>query len=125
MSDFNLSNFISEEFAPGYQSPIEIISKEIESKIENDTFSIIQEYGINVDKEELLKALRYDREQYSKGYADAIKDHSKKGVWEFITEDRYHCVCKCSNCGRLILMPKQGLSAEEYAPHCFCGADMC
>ena len=34
--------------------------------------SIVQQYGIVVDKEELLKALQYDREQYAKGYNDAL-----------------------------------------------------
>ena len=32
----------------------------------------ICEYGIEVDKEELIKALNYDRNQYEKGYNDAL-----------------------------------------------------
>jgi hypothetical protein len=55
-----------------YQSPIEIIYGEITSSMENDIIKVVQKYGINVDKEELLRALRYDRDQYNKGYADAL-----------------------------------------------------
>ena len=54
----------------GYESPIRMIASEIETKMENDTLTAIQRYGIDVDKEELIKALNYDRGQYEKGYAD-------------------------------------------------------
>lgn len=30
--------------------------------------------GVNIDREELIKALRYDRGQYEKGYADGKRD---------------------------------------------------
>lgn len=33
----------------------------------------IIDLGIKVDKEELLKALKYDRDQYNKGYEDGYK----------------------------------------------------
>lgn len=64
----------------GYQSPVEIIASQIETKMENDTMTAIQHYGINVDKEELLKALNYDRNQYAKGYADAKKDYERPWI---------------------------------------------
>lgn len=32
---------------------------------------MVQDYGVRVDKEALIKALMYDRQQYEKGYADA------------------------------------------------------
>ena len=56
--------------APKYKSPISIIQKGITTQIEDDVCKAVWEYGIVVDKEELIKALRYDREQYEKGYAD-------------------------------------------------------
>lgn len=37
--------------------------------------------GINADKDELLKALEYDRGQYEKGYADGKADSRKVGRW--------------------------------------------
>lgn len=57
-----------------YESPISIIYNQIESnlneKIEKDIYEVVQKYGIIVDKEELLKALKYDRDQYQKGYVE-------------------------------------------------------
>lgn len=53
-----------------YESPIEVIYKANISRIEDDVVKCVQSYGINVDKDEMLKALRYDRRQYEKGYAE-------------------------------------------------------
>lgn len=54
----------------GYESPITVFQKQIEMKIEEEILKAVCETGVVVDKEELLKALKYDREQYEKGYAD-------------------------------------------------------
>ena len=43
---------------------------EIKEKTEEMVFTEIKRIGIDVNKEELIKALQYDREQYSKGYSD-------------------------------------------------------
>ena len=53
-----------------YQSPIEIIYGEVQTKLEGDVLKVIQGYDITVDKNELLKALNYDRDQYHKGWSD-------------------------------------------------------
>ncbi len=59
-----------------YESPINIIEiqdsfvSEIKEKTEEMVFTEIRRIGVDVDKEELLKALQYDREQYEKGYSD-------------------------------------------------------
>jgi hypothetical protein len=76
----NLNDFITPKQAFGklpditdmssYESPIRMIVGEMETKMEADTMSVIQRYGIDVDKDELIKALNYDRGQYEKGYAD-------------------------------------------------------
>lgn len=59
-----------------YKSPIEVIVSQVQEMIiqqqEDQTFAAVQKVGINVDKQELLKALAYDRKQYEKGYADGI-----------------------------------------------------
>ena len=39
---------------------------------EEQTLQAIQKVGIKVDKDELVKALAYDRRQYEKGYADGV-----------------------------------------------------
>lgn len=53
-----------------YQSPIEVIQTEMRNQIEGNIYQAVMNVGVNVDKEELLKALQYDREQYQKGYKD-------------------------------------------------------
>lgn len=53
-----------------YQSPIEVIQTQMRNQIEGDIYKAVMNVGVNVDKEELLKALQYDREQYQKGYKD-------------------------------------------------------
>jgi hypothetical protein len=59
-----------------YKSPIDIIYGNIQTKLEDDVVKAIQSYNISVDKEELIKALNYDREQYKAGYEDALKEIS-------------------------------------------------
>lgn len=54
----------------GYQSPIQQIVDDMSLKMENNVYTAVQNVGIYVDKEELIKALSYDRGQYEKGYAD-------------------------------------------------------
>ena len=78
-----------------YKSPIEIDYGEVVfekvGQTEENLFRCIQNISINVDKEELLKALAYDRNQYEKGYADAKAELAN-------TEDIVHCIdCKHSH----------------------------
>ena len=65
-----------------YKSPIELeitrtedelINKMEEAFEESVAYKITQEYNINVDRDELIKALRYDRAQYEEGYRDGKK----------------------------------------------------
>lgn len=60
-----------------YQSPIEAIVKDWKLSVEKEVLKAVQKVGINVDAEELRKALVFDRGQYDKGYAD--------GEWELFT----------------------------------------
>lgn len=53
-----------------YKSPIELVQTEMQTKIENEILTAVQRVGVYVDKEELLKAISYDRNQYEKGYED-------------------------------------------------------
>lgn len=62
-----------------YEPPIEIISNmmnglvsQIEEQRENQIVATIREqYHVECDREELIKALNYDRQQYEKGFNDA------------------------------------------------------
>ena len=53
---------------------MEEVFQKMDEDFENSIFKAIQKVGINVDKEELLKALIYDRGQYDKGYEDAMNE---------------------------------------------------
>lgn len=61
-----------------YTSPLELITREISRKVDEDMDKLvttsIKEVGVLVDKEELIKALNYDRQQYEKGYTDGYAD---------------------------------------------------
>ena len=55
-----------------YESPIKIITGNIQTQIDDEIYRAVQNVGINVDREELLKALEYDRGQYEKGFDDGF-----------------------------------------------------
>ncbi len=55
-----------------YKSPIDIIYGQMETQLEGTVLKAVQNVGVDVDKEELIRALQYDRHQYSKGYHDAM-----------------------------------------------------
>ena len=57
-----------------YNSPIEIIYGQMKTQIEGDILKAVQECDIHVDKEELIRALQYDRDQYDRGFADGYQN---------------------------------------------------
>ena len=67
-----------------YKSPIDIftqtanIVKKMHEKQDEYVYQCVLKTGVNVDKEELIKALKYDREQYSKGYTDGINEFAER-----------------------------------------------
>ena len=73
-----------------YKPPIEIASIPVENIVYNvrkytDAMicQAVQEAGINVNKEELEKALRYDRAQYEKGYEDGFAEGKIAQIKEY------------------------------------------
>lgn len=58
-----------------YKSPIELILGEPRTEINNEIGKVILDVGVSVDKEELIKALAYDRQQYEKGYEDGKAEY--------------------------------------------------
>lgn len=54
-----------------WESPINAIYEAQQNALEGAMLSAVMRVGIDVNKEELIKALAYDRQQYEKGYADA------------------------------------------------------
>jgi len=67
------SQKLTDDIMLGWESPVNIIEKEWETKIEGDIVKAIKSYDIDVNKEELIKALNYDRNQYKAGYKDALE----------------------------------------------------
>ena len=80
-----------------YESPIELIINQVMQArtvaMENDVLQVVHEMGVNVDKEELILALKYDRNQYQKGYDDRDKEivrcrdcYYRKKIGDFYTD---------------------------------------
>ncbi len=57
-----------------YESPIKVIQGELETQFEGEILKAVHRVGVTVDRDELIRALRYDREQYQKGFDDARED---------------------------------------------------
>lgn len=66
----------------GYQSPINMglgeitnkICKELIDKEEQVLVEYVQSIGFDIDRDELYKALKYDRDQYNQGYMKAMAE---------------------------------------------------
>ena len=96
----------------GYKPPVELEYHDGMPEIKSAVIlSQVEEYvvaqcsaavGVKIEREELIKALRYDRGQYEKGYADGKRDATealqaqlpKHGEW-VKNEDRYGWHCSC------------------------------
>lgn len=63
----------------GYQSPIQQIVSDMSLKMENDIYTAAQKVCTYVDKEELIKALSYDRGQWEQGYANGYSEGYEQG----------------------------------------------
>ena len=57
-----------------YKSPIDVMIADIQHQIaqqqDEEIYKAVVSVGINVDKDELIRALRYDRDRYEEGYRD-------------------------------------------------------
>lgn len=93
MSDFDFSDRTKKQFASiedlpkfdigGYESPITMIMDQMRIHQEGEIFTAVQNIGVHVDKEELIKALAYDRNQYEKGLKDGYArgyEQAKKDI---------------------------------------------
>lgn len=120
-----------------YKPPIEIVMKEVFQKMnedfENSVLKAVQKVGINVDKEELLKALIYDRRQYDKGYEDAMNEikHPQPLKFEdfkrnmYVWDNEYKAIGKVDevltncNCERLHIRYSNGGEIVDYTKNRF------
>lgn len=81
-----------------YKSPINQILGEMQITYENECLKAVQSVGFDVNKEELAKALMYDRDQYEEGYSDAI-NHVKRLISKRLREEcNFNSCDDCERC---------------------------
>ena len=80
-----------------YESPItqnivDIASQVVQAQDGSLVYEVQKAIGYDIDKEELVRALKYDRDQYQKGYEDGRKDNGWTPVKESPKVDDYYLV---------------------------------
>lgn len=77
-----------------YESPINFIFGDIQMQVvkqqENEAYMAVQKCGVDVNKEELMRALQYDREQYEKGYEDAVRQVKEDIIKELMMQREWY-----------------------------------
>lgn len=104
---------------PDFRSIHERIANDITEQRENAIMaSITEQMAIDINKQELLRALKYDRDQYNKGYEDGyramINERSDPAEW--IETDHKGTPYLCPKC--------QCFSNLRYYWCPWCGKDM-
>lgn len=56
-----------------YESPVQIYLSQMQGQLEEGIYNTVRSYGIDVNKDELIKALINDRHQYVRGFKDGVK----------------------------------------------------
>ena len=74
-----------------YESPIQIIYGEVQMQLEDGIMKAVQSYDIQIDKDELIKAILYDRDQYNKGYSDGRRARENEIINCY--DCRYYAPC--------------------------------
>ena len=54
-----------------YKPLINVITSGLRTELDNNIIKAVMDVAVDVDKDELIKALTYDRNQYDKGFSDA------------------------------------------------------
>ena len=85
------------------------IEKQEDDAIMKQAVHILESTKISVDKDELIKALNYDRNQYEKGYSDGIRCGERK-IGRCTNESRYF---HCSECGYGVMDVFEGNYSRE------------
>ena len=90
-----------------YESPISemqakiknIIREQKEEREKDFMCQLSVQMGYEIDKDELVKALMYDRKQYEKGFSDAEKHFRAVARWEYYEDGDERFPYKCGRCG--------------------------
>ena len=105
-----------------YESPIQRIISDIQTQMQKDEekqlmATITQKIDYEVDRDELIKALQYDRKQYDKGYIDGKRDAQKHGHWIKISPANIY---ECSVCNKDVMT--SDIEAYQFCHRC--GSEM-
>lgn len=90
----------------GYKSPIDVIISEINTQFDGEVLKAVQKCDINVDKDELIKALHYDRCQYLEGYNAGYDARDKE-------------IVRCIDCKWHTMIDEMLLCKADNAPHTY------
>lgn len=101
-----------------YKSPIRLYWSDVETSFAEGVDGAIvaraeQMLDIQIDKDELMKALKYDRDQYNKGYHDGR-------MWAFEYAAGKVEVVRCKDC---VHRPEISKFSDP-AKHCYNGIDI-
>lgn len=96
VEDARLREVMTQAFIDGnllYESPITIMRQQIDIETCDDIVKAICSYGIHIDKDQLIKALAYDRAQYRKGFEDGRKSMAE--ALRVLDLECKYCVHSC------------------------------
>lgn len=102
-----------------YKSPITLMTNEMAMQIakhqDEVVFTALQACVPDVDRAELLRALRYDREQYDKGYDDGKVDGRAAAMAEIVRckECIFRPTTKGDMYGTDVVFPYEGMCPLE------------
>lgn len=65
----------------GYEPPIKVIIAKVNEQLDGEVLKVVQRVGIDVDRDELIKALRYDRDQYYRGFINGSQAYEDTMVF--------------------------------------------
>ena len=87
----------------GYESPVTVHYEDMLTHIMDSADGQIMaeiKMHVDVDRDELIKAMNYDRNQYATGYRNGYADAQKHGKWIQVTEYDIdnNAVFECSVC---------------------------
>ena len=101
-----------------YNSPIQQYARKLVLELEDTLIiKIMDAIQSDIDRDELIKALQYDRAQYDKGFADGRKAAEKHGYWSECYTDDHHYSGICSVCGGGAIR-KVKAKPLDYCPKC-------
>lgn len=93
-----------------YKPIIEMVWGQMQTEYDGAVMKAIQKCDVVVDKERLIAALKFDRQQYEHGYHDAMEHNFASAI---IDGEGYE---RCSGCGE----HETGLRYFRFCPHCGC-----